>query len=91
MKYHLFVGENCHDCKKVHQKIVEQGLDVEVKNLDHGDESPVDLFILPALLSSDGDLKAYGMDIIDYLQKPEAEAERLSWLTRWLRGGKRKA
>ena len=69
MKYQLFIGENCHDCQKVQKTIVELGLKLDIKNLDKGDKAPMDLFILPALLTKEGNLKAYGMDIIEFLKE----------------------
>ncbi len=79
MKYQLFVGENCHDCQKVQKTIVELGLKLDIKNLDKGDKAPMDLFILPALLSQNGELKAYGIDIIDYLKTYENSLPLKSW------------
>jgi hypothetical protein len=79
MKYQLFVGENCHDCQKVQKTIIELGLKLDIKNLDKGDKAPMDLFILPALLSQNGELKAYGIDIIDYLKTYENSLPPKSW------------
>lgn len=79
MSYQLFVGENCHDCLKVQKTIVELGIKLDIKNLDKGDKAPMDLFILPALLTESGDLKAYGIDIIDYLKKQENSKPSKSW------------
>ncbi len=83
MKYQLFVGENCHDCHKVQKTIVELGLKLDIKNLDKGDKAPMDLFILPALLTAEGKLKAYGMDIIDFLKEEENIAPT-SWFKAFL-------
>ncbi|MBD79552.1 MAG: hypothetical protein CL840_11595 [Crocinitomicaceae bacterium] len=78
MKYELYVGENCHDCKKVCRTIVEMRLDIPVKNIDKGEIPPIDLFIFPALITTDGDLKAYGMDIVHFLKDQRNKAPRLS-------------
>lgn len=82
MKYTLYVGENCHDCKKVCKTIVELRFDITVKNLDKGAEPPFDLFILPAIVNEKGDLKAYGVDIIDFIKNPVNKVERLSFYKR---------
>ena len=74
MKYVLYVGENCHDCFKVNKTVVELGLDIPVKNIDKGENPPMDLFILPALFTEDGKLKAYGLDIVSFLKDPKNEA-----------------
>ncbi|MGB0390348.1 MAG: hypothetical protein ACPGD5_02190 [Salibacteraceae bacterium] len=82
MKYTLYVGENCHDCKKVCKTIVEQRLDIPVKNLDKGDAPPFDLFILPAIVNEKGDLKAYGTDIIAFIKNPDNNIRRLGFFQR---------
>ena len=82
MKYYLFVGENCHDCKKVCKTIVEMRLDIPVKNIDKGVQPPMDLFILPALVTPEGNLKAYGLDIVDYLKNPINNAPQMSFIKR---------
>lgn len=79
MKYQLYVGENCHDCQKVQKTIVELGLKIDIQNLDSGDKAPMDLFILPALLTESGQLLAYGIDIIDYLKEQENNKTNKSW------------
>ncbi len=80
MSYQLYVGENCHDCLKVQKTIVELGIKLEVKNLDKGEKPPMDLFILPALLNENGELKAYGIDIVDFLKKqPEITSSKPWW------------
>lgn len=84
MSYELYVGENCHDCQLVHKAIIELGIKVEIKNLDKGAEAPMDLFILPALLTTNGDLKAYGIDIIDYLKRTQNEMPKKSGWKRFL-------
>ena len=82
MNYVIYVGENCHDCFKVSKTVVELGLDIPMKNIDKGENPPIDLFILPALFSEDGDLKAYGLDIVNFLKDPKNEAKKRSFLKR---------
>ncbi len=79
MKYQLYVGENCHDCQKVKQAVQDKGYPLEIKNMDKGDKPPMDLFILPALLSNNGELKAYGIDIVDFLMHQEKNEQGKSW------------
>jgi hypothetical protein len=85
MKYELYVGENCHDCKKICKTIVEMQFDIPVKNIDLGDTPPRDLFILPALLNQQGDIKAYGVDIVDFLKDPVNRAPRMSLFKRMMK------
>jgi len=81
MNYILYVGENCHDCTKVCKTIVEMRLDIPVKNIDKGEVPPMDLFIFPALLTESGDLKAYGMDIVQFLKDPKNNAPKISFFS----------
>lgn len=82
MNYVLYVGENCHDCKKVCRTIVEMRLDIPILNIDEGAKPPIDLFIFPALLSEKGDLKAYGLDIIEFLKYSKDKAPKISFFKR---------
>ena len=66
----IFIGENCHDCQKVLNGILKNGWNITVVNIDKdGVQLPLDLFVLPALVHNSGDLKAYGVDILEYLTK----------------------
>ena len=85
MKYELYVGENCHDCKLVCKTIVEMQLDIPVNNIDEGAQAPIDLHILPALFTANGELKAYGVDIVDFLKNPANNAPRLSFFQRMMK------
>jgi hypothetical protein len=58
--------------------MVEMQLDIPIKNIDTGEQPPLDIYILPALFNSNGDLKAYGVDIVDFLKDPANKAPRLS-------------
>lgn len=88
MNYTLYVGENCHDCKKVCKTIVEMQLDIEVKNIDKGEKPPMDLFILPALVNQNGDLKAYGVDIVDFIKAPANQVKSIGLLKRIMKFAK---
>ena len=70
MQYQLFVGKDCHDCQKVVDYIEENGLEIDIINLDEDDatEPPVQIFVRPALFV-DGDLKAYGMDVVAFIKQ----------------------
>lgn len=69
MSFKVYTGENCHDCHLVEDYINEHKLEVEVSNLDTEEVTPpIDIYARPALFK-DGDLKAYGVDIIDYLKR----------------------
>ena len=70
MEHKLFIGKDCHDCQKVVEFIVKNDLEVDIINLDEDDatEPPIQIFVRPALFVN-GDLKAYGTDIIAYLKQ----------------------
>lgn len=69
MSYIVYTGVNCHDCHLVVDFIKENKLDVAVCNVDTDDvETPLHVYARPALFV-DGDVKAYGIDIIDYLKR----------------------
>jgi glutaredoxin len=66
----IYTGENCHDCDKVLGQLDELHIEVEVVNIDKGEKKPeVDLFVMPALLANNRDIKAYGVDIVKYLKR----------------------
>jgi len=69
MKYVLFIGEGCHDCHIVQGFIKENNLDVEVIDADKaGDRLSFDIFVRPSLMRNDT-LVAYGIDVIEHLEK----------------------
>ena len=69
MSYIVYTGDDCHDCQTVADFIKKHNLEVSISNIDTETvEPPVDIFARPALFR-DGDLKAYGVDIIDYLER----------------------
>ncbi|MEO8066076.1 MAG: hypothetical protein ABI599_00145 [Flavobacteriales bacterium] len=65
----LYVREDCHDCGKVIAHINANNSDVVVDDIDHPlDPNAPKLFAAPALCS-DGELLAYGLDIIALLER----------------------
>ncbi len=82
MSFVIYVGENCHDCKKVCKTIIEMQLDIPILNIDKGNKPPMDLFIFPALLTEKGELKGYGLDIVDFLKDSKNGVPRLSFFKR---------
>lgn len=69
MKYVLYIGEGCHDCHIVQGFIKENALNVDIIDVDKL-EKPLafDIFVRPALMRDDT-LVAYGLDVIDHLNK----------------------
>ena len=82
MNYILYVGENCHDCQKVCKTIIEMQLDIPILNIDEGNKPPIDLYIFPALITDDGSLKAYGLDIVEFLKDSKNNAPKISFFKR---------
>lgn len=65
MSLKLYIGKDCHDCDRVVDYLKKEGRDAEIIDADN-DQTRDDIFIRPALFDDDV-LKAYGVDIIDYL------------------------
>ena len=70
--YIIYIANNCHDCAYVSSSIKDlEGLDI--RNVDEGEgEPPVYIAAYPALFKN-GELKAYGADINDYLSEATAK------------------
>ncbi len=69
MSYTLYIGDDCHECDEVVDFIKANGTEIRVVNIDQENETPpVKVYIRPSLFK-DGDLVAYGSDIIGYFKK----------------------
>lgn len=63
----LYVANNCHDCSKVLDFVKANHPTITVFNFDTENITPpFDLYAFPALLQGK-ELKAYGLDVIKYL------------------------
>lgn len=69
MKYQIYIGEGCHDCDEVLDWLRANKIKATVIDLDQSkEEPPIPVFARPALFENQ-ELKAYGLDIIEYLKK----------------------
>ena len=69
MKYVLYVGENCHQCKEVSDFLEKHKISFRKVNVDLEEEQPpIRLFAFPALFEG-GELLKYGTDIIEFVQQ----------------------
>lgn len=76
MTWTLLVRENCHDCDLVIAWLKAHAIVFEIDDIDRPkDRRTPRLFAAPALCQ-EGELKAYGSDIIDYLTGQGAGATR---------------
>lgn len=67
MSYILYTGNNCHDCAEVVKTMELAGLSFKAINVDESvEQPPVFTFVFPALFEN-GELKAYGRDVMRYL------------------------
>lgn len=71
MSYILYTGEDCHDCVMIADYVKNKKLSnkIKVSNVDTEEQSTsIDVFARPALFKG-GDVVAYGVDIIEYIEK----------------------
>lgn len=67
MSWTLFIRENCHDCELVIAWLKAHSVAFEIDDIDRPrDDRTPRLFAAPALCQ-EGELKAYGTDIIGFL------------------------
>lgn len=66
--YHLFIGENCHECQYVIENLNRLNVDYVLFNIDKTEvKPPIKIFTLPAIFK-ENELLAYGSDIISFVK-----------------------
>lgn len=69
MSYTLYLGNNCHDCDRVLKRMKGSTMEFQYFNVDEGEEEPpIYMHIFPCLFE-DGELLAFGNDIVEHLEK----------------------
>jgi len=69
MSYILYTANNCHGCALVVNELEAKGNKLETYNVDESEERPpIYVVVYPALFEN-GELVAYGQDILRYFEK----------------------
>lgn len=68
MTYTLYISRQCPYCFKIIDYCNENQIDYEVIDVDENTTDTKPVFVVPALFLNE-ELKAYGTDIIRYLEK----------------------
>lgn len=70
MNFILYITNDCPACERVLEYIVNRNIQHELINISDPGKNPVDgVLVYPALFSNNS-LKAYGDDIITWLEPP---------------------